>query len=275
MIQDNKVFDAADDSHAGAKMPAIFIGHGNPMHAIEDSTFSHLWTTIGRALPRPRAILCISAHWETIGTRVTAMDRPRTLHDFAGFPQALFDVKYPAPGSPALAGKVQSLANTPVTLDYDWGLDHGAWSVLCRLFPAADVPIVQLSLDSTKTLAAHYALGQSLRALRNQGVLIVGSGNIVHNLGAVVWKDTAYDWALRFDEQIKHWILAGDHTAILHFDRLGAAARLAVPTSEHYLPLLYCLAQQEPGETVTFFAETVTLGAIGMRSLLIGAPIQL
>lgn len=253
-------------------MPALFIGHGSPMNAIEDNAFSRLWTRVGQALPQPRAILRISAHWETAGTRITAMDSPRTIHDFAGFPQALWDVKYPAPGCSALAEQVQRLANTPVTLDFDWGLDHGAWSILCRLYPEAEVPVVQLSLDRAKTPADHYRLGQALRALRNQGVLIVGSGNIVHNLGAVVWQDTAYDWALAFDEAVKGLILAGDHAALQHFDRLGEAARRAVPTPEHFLPLLYLLALQEPEDTVTFCAETVTLGAMAMRSLLIGKP---
>lgn len=262
----------AELADSGFKMPALFIGHGNPMNAIEDTEFSRMWGSIGQSLPRPKTILCISAHWETVGTQVTAMESPRTIHDFAGFPKPLFDLEYPAPGNPGLARWIQRLVDyTPVSLDFDWGIDHGAWSVLCRLYPEADIPVVQLSLDRTKTPAFHYQLGNALRALRTRGVLIVGSGNIVHNLAVLVWKDFAYDWALAFDEQVKHLILAGDHEAIVHFDRLGESALLSVPTSEHFLPLLYILALQDPAEAITFFAEKVTLGSISMRSLIVGS----
>jgi len=263
------------DPHIGSRMPAVFIGHGSPMNALEDNEFSRFWSRVGRVLPRPKAILCISAHWETAGTRVTAMESPRTIHDFAGFPQALFDLQYPAPGSPALAEQVQTIADTPVAADVAWGLDHGAWSVLCGMYPKADIPVVQLSLDRAKTSAMHYELGKALRALRTAGVLILGSGNIVHNLRIVEWKDTAYDWARAFDEEIKRLILSGDHDAIIHFDRLGEAARFAAPTPEHFLPLLYILALQEPGDAVTFFAEQVTLGSIAMRSLIVGQKFEL
>jgi 4,5-DOPA dioxygenase extradiol len=257
------------------KMPALFIGHGNPMNAIEDNEFSRAWATIGQSLSKPKAILCISAHWETVRTRVTAMERPRTIHDFHGFPKSLFGLKYPASGDPILAKSIQkSVENTPIELDRDWGLDHGAWSVLCRMFPSADIPVIQLSLDRTKPPAFHYEMGKSLRALRNQGVLIVGSGNIVHNLSLVVWGDTAYDWALAFDEQIKRLIVSGDHESIIHYDRLGEAARLSVPTPEHFLPLLYILGLQDEGEEVIFFSEKVTLGAISMRSLRVGSNEQ-
>jgi 4,5-DOPA dioxygenase extradiol len=203
------------------------------------------------------------------------MENPRTIHDFAGFPKALFDLEYLAPGSPALAEQVQMIADTKVSADFDWGLDHGAWSVLRRMYPEANIPVVQLSLDRAKTPAMHYEFGKALRALRNRGVLIVGSGNIVHNLRTVEWKDTAYDWARAFDEEIKRLILGGDHGAIIHFDRLGEAARLSVPTSEHFLPLLYILALQEPEDAITFFAEKVTLGSIAMRSLIVGQPFDL
>lgn len=251
-------------------MPALFIGHGSPMNAIEDNEFSQAWADVAQSIPKPTAILCVSAHWQTIGTAVTAMEHPKTIHDFYGFPQRLFDVQYPAPGSPELSSQVQrTIRSTPVQLDHKWGLDHGAWSVLCQMFPAADVPVVQLSLDQHKTPEFHYELGKELRALRRQGVLVVGSGNIVHNLRMLAWRDEAYDWAVQFDERIKQAILAGDHQAIIHFDRFGEIARLAVPTDEHFLPLLYVLACQE-NEAVSFFAEKVTLGAISMRSLRVG-----
>lgn len=263
--------DTADGNARPSGMPAVFIGHGSPMNAIEDTEFSRAWEHLGRVLPRPQAILCISAHWETVGTRVTAMSHPRTIHDFGGFPKALFDVEYPAPGSPPLAERVRELSPVPVAMDREWGLDHGAWSVLCRMYPGADIPVVQLSLDRALTPARHYELGRSLRALRREGVLIVGSGNIVHNLGALVRRDTASDWAVEFDQRVAELILAGDHDALIGFSELGPAARLAVPTAEHFLPLLYLLALQSPGEPVSFFVERVTLGAISMRSVIVGA----
>ena len=253
------------------RLPALFVGHGSPTNAIEDNEFSRSWAEAGSALPRPRAILCVSAHWETQGTYVTAMRKPKTIHDFAGFPQALFEMQYPAPGSPALARLTQeTLKKGVVAPDEAWGLDHGAWSVLARMFPAADIPVVQLSLDRGRASEAHYELARDLRALRKRGVLIVGSGNIVHNLGRIVWQDTAYDWAVEFDETMRRLILAADHDAIIHYEHLGQAARLAVPTNEHFLPLLYILALREHNEALRFFAEKVTLGAISMRSLQIG-----
>jgi 4,5-DOPA dioxygenase extradiol len=248
-------------------MPVIFLGHGSPMNAIEENACSRAWEEIGGALPRPKAILCVSAHWETAGSAVTAMERPRTIHDFFGFPPALYEVAYPAPGSPELARRVAGLlGEDAVRMDTAWGLDHGAWSVLRRLFPHADVPVVQLSLDRGKTPAEHYETGRKLRPLRDEGVLVLGSGNVVHNLGAAVWRDTAYDWAAAFDARVKEAILAGDHDALVDYGSMGSSARLAVPTEEHYLPMLYVLAAGDPGEAVTFFTETVTLGSISMRS---------
>jgi 4,5-DOPA dioxygenase extradiol len=242
------------------------------MNAIEDNEFSGAWEEEGKALPKPNAILCISAHWETAGTQVTAMDRPRTIHDFGGFPRELYDKVYPAPGSPALARLVQQTVHTTgVRLDQAWGLDHGTWSVLCRMFPGADIPVVQLSLDRTRKPAFHYALGKELRPLRHRGILIVGSGNIVHNLWMAAWQEEGYEWAIEFDETIKQLILAGDHDPIVHYEGLGQAARLAIPTNEHYLPLLYTLAVQDRQEQARFFAERVTLGSISMRSLQIPA----
>ena len=254
-----------------ATMPVLFVGHGSPMNAIEDSEFSRAWAAAARSLPKPKAVLCISAHWETEGTRVTAMEHPRMIYDFYGFPPALYEKRYPAPGSPDLARTAQGLVQgNRIELDSDWGLDHGAWAVLCRMFPKADVPVVQLSLDSGKAPAFHYQLGRELKGLRKKGVLIIGSGNIVHNLGEIEWADTAYDWALEFDARIKELILSGDHEAIIHYSRLGPSARLAVPTPEHFLPLLYVLGAQDESEQVEFFADKVTLGSMSMRSLRIG-----
>ncbi len=252
-------------------MPALFIGHGSPMNAIEDNEFSRTWIEIGKGLPHPKAILCISAHWETNGTKVTAMEAPRTIYDFYGFPFELYQQQYPAPGSPQLAERIrQALDPTPVHFDFDWGLDHGAWSVLMRLFPAANVPVVQLSLDRTQPPAVHYQLGQALRPLRQEGVLIIGSGNMVHNLRIMRWQDTAFDWAAEFDLTLKRLIEAGDHTAIINYHQLGRGAQLAIPTNEHFLPLLYALALQDAGEPISFFAEKVTFGSISMRGLKIG-----
>jgi 4,5-DOPA dioxygenase extradiol len=256
------------------RMPALFVGHGNPMNAIEDSVYSQAWRQMATAIPRPRAILCISAHWETEGTFVTAMDYPKTIHDFYGFPDALYQKQYPAPGSKAVAERVRSLvASTAVRLDdgYSWGLDHGAWSVLCRMYPEADIPVVQLSLDRTQHPPFHYDLGRELAPLREEGVLIIGSGNIVHNLRMLQWNAAEpYPWAAEFDRVAAELILAGEHDRLVIYQTLGEAARLSIPTPEHYLPLLYTLALQQPGEPVSFFAEGLPLGSISMRSVRIG-----
>ena len=262
-----------DFSESADPMPVLFVGHGSPMNAIEDNLFSRSWAEIGAALPRPQAILCVSAHWETHGTQVTALEKPRTLHDFGGFPAQLFEMQYPAPGSPELARLVQATVKSArVDLDTRWGLDHGAWSVLCRMFPQADIPVVQMSLNRDQPPAGHYALGQALKPLRRRGVLIVGSGNIVHNLGMACFgdEDGAYDWAVEFDETIRRLIGAGDHAAIVNYDQLGKTARLAIPTNEHFVPLLYVLGAQEAGDTVRFFAERITYCSISMRSLRVG-----
>ena len=252
-------------------MPALFIGHGSPLNAIEDNEFSRAWTLMGESLPRPKAILCISAHWETVGTHVTAMALPKTIHDFYGFPPPLYEATYPAPGSPELARLAQKIVrSTRVQLNDEWGLDHGAWAVLCRMYPDADIPVIQLSLDRTKEPAFHYELGKELNVLRKKGVLIVGSGNMVHNLRVMLWRDTAFDWAAEFDETMKQLILAGDHAAIIDYRKLGEAARLSVPTNEHYLPMLYILALQDEKDRIGFFTDRVTLGSISMRSLRIG-----
>jgi 4,5-DOPA dioxygenase extradiol len=271
MATDSIIRTLAAAPDTGATMPALFIGHGNPMNAIEDNEFSQAWAAVARSLPKPKAVLCVSAHWETEGTRVTAMEKPKTIHDFYGFPPALFDKQYPAPGSPDLARNAQKIMREAhVELDSEWGLDHGAWSVLCRMYPKADLPVVQLSLDQQKQPAFHYELGRELRGLRKKGVLIIGSGNIVHNLREMAWEDKAYDWALEFDAKMKDLILEGDHKAIIDYSKLGRSARLAVPTLEHYLPLLYVLGAQDKADRVGFFTQKVTLGSMSMRSVKLG-----
>jgi 4,5-DOPA dioxygenase extradiol len=247
-------------------MPVLFMGHGSPMNAIEDNEFSHAWQEAARQIPKPKAILCISAHWETRGSQVTAMEAPRTIHDFYGFPRPLFEKQYPTPGSPELAARIVELVGESKVLpDQSWGLDHGTWSVLCRMYPQADVPVVQLSLDRNLDAAGHYALSQQLSQLRQEGVLIVGSGNIVHNLRMMVWEDKAFDWATEYDAKVKQWILEDDHEAIIHYEKYGKAAMLSVNSAEHYLPLLYVLGLKEKDEPVSFFADKIWGGSISMR----------
>ena len=253
------------------KMPVLFVGHGNPMNAIEDNEYSRAWAEVGKSLPPPNAILCISAHWETNGTQVTGMDKPKTIHDFGGFPRELFEYQYPAPGSVELAYLTKdTVKGAPIEIDQSWGLDHGTWSVLCRMFPEANMPVVQLSLDRSQKPDYHYALGRELQTLRNKGVLIIGSGNIVHNLRMAMWREGAYDWAIEFDETLKQLMLDGNHDSIVHYQTLGQAARLAIPTNEHYLPLLYILPLQDKNEQIKFFTDQVTMGSLSMRSLWIG-----
>lgn len=253
-------------------MPMVFLGHGSPMNAIEDNAWRRSWQALGRRLPRPKAILCVSAHWETQGVYVGAAERPETIHDFHGFPRALFDVRYPAPGSPGLAHRVAELIPQPrVHLDSHRGLDHGAWGVLQPMYPEADIPVVQLSLSILQPGAWHYDLAKQLAPLRDEGVLVLGSGNLVHNLR--LWrqnKPEAYDWAQRFDEDIAERIAEGHHEGMLGYETLGPDALLAIPTPEHYLPLLYVLALQREGEAVEFFNDEVA-SSISMRSVLIGA----
>lgn len=252
-------------------MPALFVGHGSPTNAIEENEYTKAWAATAGSLPKPRAIVCISAHWETMGTLVTSMENPRTIYDFYGFPDALYAMHYPAPGSPELARMIRkTIKGTEVKEDDGWGLDHGAWSVLCKMYPRADIPVVQLSLDHSREPSYHYDLAKELRHLRKKGVLVLGSGNIVHSLRSVVWADEAYDWAMEFDRTIERFIVAGDHGSIVRYDRLGQAARLAIPTNEHFLPLLYVLALQEKNDPVEFFAARVTMGSLSMRSVKIG-----
>ncbi|NMC06935.1 MAG: 4,5-DOPA dioxygenase extradiol [Candidatus Lokiarchaeota archaeon] len=253
-------------------MPVLFIGHGSPMNAIEDNEFSLEWQRIGTRIPRPSAILCISAHWETRGTRVTAMATPRTIHDFWGFPAGLHAKEYPAPGSPGLARHVQSLLGTSiVALDTGWGLDHGTWSVSCRMYPGADIPVIQLSLDRGLNGRGHHEIGKKLAPLRDQGVLIVGSGNIVHNLQEMSMQDRGYDWAMEFDALVKRLIVAGDDIPLIEYEQLPRS-HLSIPTAEHWLPLLHVLGARDRDDDVRFAAEKVTFGAISMRCIVFGEP---
>jgi 4,5-DOPA dioxygenase extradiol len=256
------------------RMPAIFFGHGNPMNALALNEWSNAWAAIGASVPRPRAVLCISAHWYMPGTLVTAMRAPRTIRDFGGFPQELFDVEYPAPGDPELARRLQELlAPLPVGLDESWGLDHGTWSVFRHVYPDAAVPIVQLSIDEMQPAAFHFELGKKLVALRDEGILIAGSGNIVHNLRSYAWgrdMPVPCDWAARFERQAKELMLAGDYMALINYESLGNDALLSIPTPDHYLPLLYVLATKREGDDVTFPVEGIEGGSLSMLTVRIG-----
>ncbi len=255
------------------RMPVLFIGHGNPMNAIEDNVYHKSWQQLGKALPRPQAILSISAHWLSHGTMVTAMNHPKTIHDFGGFPKELFAQEYPAPGSPELAKYTTELVtSTKVTPDESWGLDHGTWSVLLPMYPAADIPVYQLSLDFYQSTNYHYELGKQLSKLRDKGVLIIGSGNLVHNLRMIDWNGTGkvYDWAQEFDAKFTDWINKGDHASILNYKKeLGSVAEMAHPSNDHLLPLFYVLGLQQKGEKVAYFNDQIDMGSVSMRSLII------
>ena len=256
------------------QMPAIFFGHGNPLNALLENDYTKRWAAIGKFIPRPKAVLCVSAHWYLPATAVTAMPSPRTIHDFGGFPRQLYEVDYPAPGSPELAKRVRDLlAPTPVTLDQTWGLDHGAWSVLCHVFPGADIPVVQLSIDETREPAFHYELGKLLAPLRDQGVLIIGSGNIVHNLHTYAWgkhEVEPFDWAVRFENRAKELLREGNDAPLVHYESLGPDALLSAPTPDHYLPLLYVMALRRDGEEASFPVEGFDGGSISMLTVQIG-----
>ena len=257
------------------KMPGLFLGHGSPMNAIEENEFVSAFKKLGEVLVRPNAILCISAHWETKGTFVTAMQKPPTIHDFGGFPQTLFEVQYPAPGSPELALQTKnSITKTEVVLDNKWGLDHGAWSVIKHLYPKADIPVIQMSIDYSQPGKYHYELAKEIRILREKGVLIIGSGNMVHNLRLVAWKKLneqfAFDWATEANEEMKSYILSGDHQKLIDFKSQGKAFDLAIPTPEHYLPLLYTLALKEKNEKIIVFNDKPVAGSLSMTSVKIG-----
>ena len=253
--------------------PALFIGHGSPMQAIEPSRYTAAWERLGRTLPRPRAVVVVSAHWYTNGTAVTTATQPATIHDFYGFPAALYQLQYPAHGDPLLAAQVQSLLMpTQVRADTEWGLDHGSWSVLRYMYPAADIPTLQLSIDARLAPRAHYQLGRHLGALRDEGVLILGSGNVVHNLRALQRRATApaLAWASEFNDAARAAVLAGEHETLIDYQAIGSAARLSVPTAEHYLPLLYVLGTQSGEDAVSIPVDGIDLGAISMLSVQLG-----
>jgi 4,5-DOPA dioxygenase extradiol len=260
-------------SPARNTMPALFVGHGSPMNALQHNRYTDAWAALGRSLPRPAAVLAISAHWYVSGTAVTGMAQPRTIHDFGGFPPQLYAVQYPAPGDPALAQRVVELLGADtVQIDQRWGLDHGSWSVLVHIFPAADVPILQLSIDARLGANECLQLGTRLRALRDEGVLIVGSGNVVHNLGRINWQDNApaFDWAQEFEDTVRAHLQRGDYHALASPQTLGATAQLSIPTPEHYLPLLYVLGAAHPEETCSIPVAGIELGSISMMSVQVG-----
>ncbi|MDQ2774816.1 MAG: 4,5-DOPA dioxygenase extradiol [Acidobacteriota bacterium] len=252
-------------------MPAIFFGHGNPMNALLENSYTQAWQRIGQRTTKPKAILSISAHWFVPETGVTVSTAPRTIHDFGGFPRELYSVQYPAPGDPDLARRVQQmLAPVAVALDNSWGLDHGTWSVLRHVYPAADIPVVQLSIDETRPAEFHFEIGRKLAPLRDEGILIVGSGNLVHNLHAYAWgrhMADPYDWAVRFESEAKQMMLAEEYKPLISYERLGAEAMLCIPTPDHYLPLLYVLATRQHGELISFPVEGVDGGSISMLSV--------
>jgi 4,5-DOPA dioxygenase extradiol len=256
-------------------MPAIFFGHGNPMNALLENGFTRAWVDIGSRIPRPKAVLAISAHWFLPATLVTEMDAPRTIHDFGGFPRELYEVSYPAPGDPNLATRVQNLLAPVVAVERDrqWGLDHGTWSVLVHVYPKADVPVVQLSIDETQPASFHYELGRRLAPLREEGVLVIGSGNLVHNLHAYAWGRhpvEPFDWAVRFEKRARELLINGDDQPLVDYQSLGPDAMLSVPTPDHYLPLLYVVALRREGEEVSFPVEGIDGGSISMLSMEIG-----
>lgn len=265
--------DLSEQEHL---MPVLFIGHGSPMNGIEDTEFSRRWTKMATEIPVPKAVLVVSAHWFTRGTKITAMDFPKTIHDFGGFPQALFDVQYNAPGNPELAKETASLIHSSkVELDHDWGLDHGTWTVVRHMYPEATIPVLQLSIDYTKPPQYHYDLAKELFALRKKGVLIIGSGNMVHNLRMVAWDKMntpgfGYDWAIQMNDQFKHLITIGDHKPLIRYESLGKEAMLAIPTPEHYLPLLYTLGLKGSKDEISFFNDKAVAGSLTMTSVKIG-----
>ncbi len=264
---------AARAAPSAPRMPLLFVGHGNPMNAIEDNRWSRAWEAMARGCPRPSAILCVSAHWLTDGTFVHGAKRPKTIHDFWGFPPELYAVRYPCPGDPARAKEARAaVASAKVGWDLDWGVDHGTWSVLRRMYPEADVPVFQLSVDIAKPAAHHYAIGRELAALRERGVLIVGSGNLVHNLGMIDCDEAAapFDWAVEFDARAAGLVADGDHAKLLSYGKLGPSASLAVPTPDHYFPLLYVLGAAAKDERPSFPVEGIAQGSIGMRCVRFG-----
>ena len=257
------------------KMPVLFVGHGSPMNAIEENEFTLYWKKLAAEIEKPKAVLCISAHWLTRGTFVTAMNHPKTIHDFGGFPQALFDVNYPAPGNPELAEETAKLiTSTSIGLDHEWGLDHGTWSIVKNMYPNAEIPVLQLSIDYSQPAQYHYDLAKQLGALRKKGVLIIGSGNMVHNLGLVAWdklnESFGFDWAIEMNTIFKKKIEENDHTALIQYEKLSSAAKLAVPTPDHYYPLIYTLGLKEEKDSISFFNDKPVAGSLTMTSVKFG-----
>lgn len=258
------------------KLPILFIGHGSPMNGIEDNEFSRTWSKMGQEIVKPKAVLVISAHWLTRGTHITAMQEPKTIHDFGGFPQELFDVQYPAPGDPQLAAETSRIiTSTDVGLDHDWGLDHGTWTVVRHMYPDADIPVLQLSIDYNKPPEYHYNLAKELASLRKKGVLIIGSGNMVHNLRMVDWHklrepEYGYDWAIEMNTIFKEKIGNSDHKSLIEYESLNKAAKLAIPTPDHYYPLLYSLGVQDKNDKISFFNDRLVGGSLNMTSVKIG-----
>jgi len=267
----NDLMAGVEGNTAGKPMPVMFVGHGSPMNAIEDNEFSRAWKSLGKELRQPTAILCISAHWETRGTKVTMNEKPKTIHDFGGFPKALFDAEYPAPGAVVMAkATIEGVAGGVVHGDLEWGLDHGTWSVLKPMFPEANIPVYQMSLDKNLNPEQHYKLAAQLNFLRRKGVLIIGSGNIVHNLGMIQWGGKAFDWAIEFDELVKNRLEKFEHNDLINYQKLGKAAQLSIPTNEHYLPMLYIAALAGREENFRFFNAKTEMGSISMRSFVVG-----
>jgi 4,5-DOPA dioxygenase extradiol len=252
------------------KMPVLFVGHGSPMNAIEDNEYSRSWAALGQSFRLPKAIVCISAHWETPELSITASEQPRMIYDFMGFPPELYAVNYPAPGDSNLAQRIIDTLATPVLPDRKWGLDHGSWSVLCKMYPKADIPVLQLSLPYTRDGAIHYEIGKQLQFLREESILVLGSGNVVHNLGRMVWEDQAFDWAVQFDSQVKDWILAKNHQPLIDYQNQGQAARLSINSAEHYLPLLHILGASQPEDSIQFSNEKIWGGSLSMRCVQFG-----
>ncbi|NTV89035.1 MAG: 4,5-DOPA dioxygenase extradiol [Clostridiales bacterium] len=250
-------------------MPVLFVGHGSPMNAVEDNRFTRGWSEVAARIPKPEAILSVSAHWFTQGSRITDSPKPKMIYDMYGFPEELYKVEYNAPGAPELAGLVKAMAGQPVTVDNSWGCDHGTWSVLCKMYPEADIPVLQLSVDRNSQAAAHFRLGQDLRALRERGVLILGSGNVVHNLSRVNWEmEDGYQWANEFDRYIREAVTEGRHEDVINFGKAGKSADASVPTPDHFLPLLHVLGASNSDDTITVFNNSGTLGALSMTSYL-------
>ncbi|QEE50580.1 4,5-DOPA dioxygenase extradiol [Flavobacterium alkalisoli] len=258
------------------KLPVLFIGHGSPMNGIEDNEFSQTWSKMGQGITRPKAVIVVSAHWLTRGTHITAMEDPKTIHDFGGFPQELFDVQYSAKGNPELAKETAKLiTSTQVGLDHDWGLDHGTWTVVRHMYPNADIPVLQLSIDYSKPASYHYELAKQLSSLRKKGVLIIGSGNMVHNLRMIDWKklnepDYGFDWAIEMNNVFKEKIADGNHKALMDYESLNKAAKLAIPTPDHYYPLMYILGLQDNKDDLSFFNDKMVGGSLNMTSVKIG-----